>query len=339
MINRRRNAFTFSFASAALLGCGGGFGGVSGEDEPASDGSAFEREYVADENGVVLGTTWQALSYPNCVSAASDPDGDGWGWENDKSCIVVTGGSSGGSVGSSGGTTCTNHDGTASTMAALAVAAAMELKRWQPTKDFTIGKQGADEVLMLTTGGRARCSDGKCANIQALLDFQKSEASGVVKFPGNVSLNSSALRSRMVAKFREQVTCEAQPANGGASNCPVEEHSLTFQRSEKGGCDTNFFFVARKPDGEPLQYPAQLKNKLKWADTTNPYVGFQSVGEVVSIDPTFGLNPAGSTTTGTCAAACVKIGPASVVGQCCSCNGVTRSFGKAAWSPVTFICQ
>lgn len=33
-------------------------------------------------------------------------------------------------------TSCTNSEGTSSIMAAVAVSAAMELKRWQPTKDF-----------------------------------------------------------------------------------------------------------------------------------------------------------------------------------------------------------
>jgi hypothetical protein len=35
------------------------------------------------------------LAYPNCTSAASDPDGDGWGWENNQSCIVQKSTSSG----------------------------------------------------------------------------------------------------------------------------------------------------------------------------------------------------------------------------------------------------
>ena len=30
-----------------------------------------------------------ALAAPDCVDAASDPDGDGWGWENSMSCKVV----------------------------------------------------------------------------------------------------------------------------------------------------------------------------------------------------------------------------------------------------------
>ncbi|MER2490391.1 cellulase family glycosylhydrolase [Catenovulum sediminis] len=29
-------------------------------------------------------------SYPTCSSSAADPDGDGWGWENNQSCIVDT---------------------------------------------------------------------------------------------------------------------------------------------------------------------------------------------------------------------------------------------------------
>ncbi len=376
----RKYAFLLPLASAALLSaCSGTYEVI--DDSDVGSGDELDDEDPSGESGVVLGTSWQELSYPTCMSAASDPDGDGWGWEFNRSCVVnkaagsaypactspfsdpdrdgfgweynrvcavkpvVTGGTSGGvtSGGVTGGGTssvCTNTEGTASTMAALAVSAAMEIGRWQPSKDFTIGKQSNnEEILILSAGAKARCSDGVCANTQALLDFQKNEASGKVQFPGNVLLNSAALRSRLVAKFRDQVGCEMQPSNGGTTNCPVEEHTLTFQRSEKGGCDTNFFFVARKPDGSPLQFPGQLKNKLLWADRTNPYIGFQSVGEVVSIDPTFGLNDRGSTTTGACMAACVKIGSADVAGDCCSCNGSARTFRRSVWSSLTYICQ
>jgi hypothetical protein len=397
----RKSAFLLPLASAALLSACSGNYEVIDESDADTTNDVSDEDWV-DDNGVILGTSWQALSYPTCMSAASDPDGDGWGWEFNRSCIVnkaagsaypacfstfsdpdrdgfgweynrmcvvkpgvtagaggtggtSTGGTSGTSTGGSGGTsgagtggtnagstgaTCTNMEGTASTMAALAVSAAMEIGRWQPSKDFTIGRQANnEEILILSAGAKTRCSDRVCANTQALLDFQKNEASGKVVFPGNVLLNSAALRSRLVAKYRDQVACEMQPSNGGTTNCPVEEHTLTFQRSEKGGCDTNFFFVARKPDGSPLQFPAQLKNKLLWADRTNPYIGFQSVGEVVSIDPTFGLNDRGSTTTGACMAACVKIGSSDVAGDCCSCNGSARTFRRSVWSALTYICQ
>jgi mannan endo-1,4-beta-mannosidase len=40
-------------------------------------------------SAILLSTAGQGLAAPNCVSAASDPDGDGWGWENNQSCKVV----------------------------------------------------------------------------------------------------------------------------------------------------------------------------------------------------------------------------------------------------------
>jgi hypothetical protein len=363
---------------ALLAGCSG---------DPHSAPSDGEQRYVETEDGTVLGTSWQSLMYPVCDTLASDPDGDRWGWENNRSCLVVTaagpwgpacanagaadpdgdgwgfeygrgcvvltkpasgstggdstGGDStgGGSTGGGSDASCPNAEGTASTMAAVAVAAAMEMKRWQPTKDFQIVRQNNDDYLAITATGKARCADAVCVNTQALLDFQKPESEGKIMFPGNVKLVPAALRSRMVAKFRDQIACEMQPSNGGTTNCPVEEHTLTFQRSEKGGCDTNYFFVARKPDGSALKYPDQLKNKLLFVDRVNPYIGFQSVGEVVSIDPTYGLNEEGSATSGTCSAACVKITRNDVSGDCCSCLGATRTFRKSAWNAATFICQ
>ena len=388
MMNWRQYASVLSFASVAMsVACGGiEIEMASVEEDAAVDGSGDE--LVADEYGTGLGTSWQELAYPYCMSPWSDPDGDGWGWEYGRSCVVYkppapvayqpcasaasdpdgegwgwefgrlctvpkpsTGTDSGSGddgasndEGTSGGgsstpsASCPNYEGTASTMAALAVSAAMELGRWQPTRDFAIGRVSNSEALVLSATGKARCVDG-CANTQGLLDFQKNEASGKVVFPGGVKLDSAALRSRLVAKFRDQIGCEMQPSNGGTTNCPVEEHTLTFQRSEKGGCDTNFFFVAKKPDGTALNYPAQLKNKLLWADRVNPYIGFQSVGEVVSIDPTFGLNERGSVSNGSCMAACVKIGLTDVSNACCSCGGATRTFKRSIWSPVTYICQ
>jgi hypothetical protein len=242
---------------------------------------------------------------------------------------------------------CANPDGTNSVMAALAVATAQELKRWQPSKDFVVfgtsgmseASPGAQQAIKLTATGKARCSDGKCAKVQALLDLQYDQANNKVKFPGGVVLSPSALRSRTVAKLREQITCEQRPVNGGSSNCPVEEHQLTFQSAVKGGCDTNFFFKATTPTGTALKYPAQLKNKLIWVDTQNPYIQFQSVGDVISIDPTYGLNEDSTNSAGSCTAACTKITTTNVAGACCSCNGATKKFAKSAWNASTFLCQ
>lgn len=242
---------------------------------------------------------------------------------------------------------CSNVDGTNAVMAALAVSAAQELKRWQPSKDFMVfgtsgwseSSWGMQQAIKLTSTGKAQCAGGNCWNTQALLNMQYDQANDKVKFPGNVTLSPGALRSRLVAKLREQQTCESRPANGGTSNCPVEEHKLAFTRSEKGGCDTNFFFKATTPTGTALKYPAQLKNKLIWVDPYNPYVAFQSVGDVISIDPTYGLNEAGSTSSGSCTAACTKISSSNVAGACCSCNNATKKYTRATWSATTYLCN
>ena len=51
-----------------------------------SDGDGFGWQNNA--SCVVAGS--KADTHPTCASSGSDPDGDGYGWENEKSCIVVT---------------------------------------------------------------------------------------------------------------------------------------------------------------------------------------------------------------------------------------------------------
>jgi len=254
---------------------------------------------------------------------------------------------------------CTNPDGTNSAMAALAVAAAQDLKRWQPTKDFvmfnTSGQSeasgGMQQAIKLTSGsdasgakGKSRCADGKCARVQAILDMQYDQANNKVYFQGSgstrVLLSPAALRSRLVAKLYEQKACDDSPRDNDPTACPKEEHVLTFQSSAKGSCDTNFFFKVTKTNGAALAYPNQLKNKLKFADHTNPYINFQNLGGgVISIDPTYGLNEDSSSSAGSCTAACTKISLSNVATQCCSCGGATKKFVKSAWSATTFLCQ
>ena len=254
---------------------------------------------------------------------------------------------------------CSNPDGTNSAMAAFAVAVAKELGRWQANRDFVVfgtsgqseASTGPQQAIKLTSGsdasgpkGKSRCADGKCANVQALLDMQYEQANNKVYFQGSGStktlLNPGALRSRMVAKLREQATCDTNARDHDINACPKEEHKLVYQSAAAGSCDTNFFFKATKPDGTALKYPNQLKKKLTFADTVNPYINFQNLGNgVVSIDPTYGLNPDGSTSSGSCTPACTKVSTSSVAGQCCACGGVNKVFAKAAWSATTFLCQ
>jgi len=263
------------------------------------------------------------------------------------------------STGSEALMSCTNPDGTNSVMAAFAVAVAQELGRWNASKDFiqnntsgqSEGSFGSQQAIKLASGsdangpiGKSRCADGKCAKVQALLDMQYDQANNKVYVQGSgstkVLLNPGALRSRMFAKWGEQKTCDAAPVDGNNNNCTREQNVLKYVSSAAGGCDTNFTFSAKGTTGAALKYPNQLKNELKFADSAaNPYINFTNLGNGnVSIDPTYGLDDDGTTSTGSCHGACTKISVTSLAGSCCSCGGVQKHFQKAAWSAVTFLC-
>lgn len=254
---------------------------------------------------------------------------------------------------------CTNLDGTNSAMAAFAVAVAKELGRWQVGKDFVVvksngttpGTSGMMETLALSSGsdasgakGSSRCLVAGCPNINAILSWQYAQFNNLVYFQGSGSyktlLNPQALASRMVAKYREQGTCDAAAKDGDLTQCPVEQHKLTYVSAAAGGCDRMFTFNVKRTDGTALKYPAQLKHKLRFADQTNPYVNFTPLANGdISIDPTGGLNPDGSTSSGSCEAACTKVSTTSVAGNCCSCGGVNKAFVRSTFNANTYLCQ
>ena len=239
-------------------------------------------------------------------------------------------------LGQSGEALCANGDGVNSAMAALAVAAAKELGRWNPTVDFAPGT-AAPWYTTLTATGKARCSDGKCWNTQAILDLQKSPPNSV-KF-GSIVLNANNLVSTLTARWNEQKNCELRGGTGD-TNCTAEAHKLAFTKAAPGACDTIFTFNATNTSGGALVNPAQLKNKLMFVGyPSNPYLAFSSTGTTVSVDPTYGLNPDGSTSTGSSTAACTKVSATSIVGAACTCNAVSGKFAVSTWSPVTYTCK
>ena len=254
---------------------------------------------------------------------------------------------------------CSNPDGTNSVMAAFAVAVAQELGRWNASKDFiqnntsgaSEGSYGSQQAIKLASGsdangpiGKSRCADGKCARVQALLDLQYDQANNKVYIQGSgttkVLLSPAALRSRMFAKWNEQKACDQNARDGDNNSCTKEQNVLKYVSAAKGGCDTNFTFSVKGTTGLALKYPNQLKNELRFADQTNPYINFQNLGNGnISIDPTYGLDEDGSTSTGACTAACTKISRSSVEGACCSCGGVTKAFKKSTYNAITFKCE
>jgi hypothetical protein len=226
---------------------------------------------------------------------------------------------------------CTDSKGVHSAMAGLAVATATELKRWQPTKDFAV----RNGVLELTTTGKARCADGRCWNTQAILDLQKAPLGAVQMRPG-VNLDTKAFKSGLTTNLTFQVAQLFTPLN-----LLVPEHRFELMHSEAGGCDQFYWFNVKSPTGGAVSslLLSQLKQKLTWVGgDRNPYIQFQTEGTMVGIDPTYGLNQAGATSSGSCAAACTKMSNTDITGSCCSCNG-TKTFARSTWNATTYICK
>ena len=230
---------------------------------------------------------------------------------------------------------CFDITGTDPVLAALAVATATELRRWQPTKDFAIWTG----QLALTPTGKARCADGKCFNTQALLDLQKDAASNAEIRPG-VRANPLLIRTALLLAYARQTTCFSLlglPMIG----CGVPEHQFKLVGTDKGVCDTNYWFQVQNTAGAPLGLTDMkaLQKGLVWVNAeTNKYISFQVNGNTVGIDPTYGLNTTTATASGSCSAACTKISATDVTGQCCTCNG-TKKYARSSWSSTTYLCK
>jgi MYXO-CTERM domain-containing protein len=227
---------------------------------------------------------------------------------------------------------CANPEGGNSGLAALAVASAKELGRWQVTTDMAITLGPKGERLMLTATGLARCASG-CPNTKALLALQTF--SQEVNLGGNVNLNPLYFAQRLVAGYRNQQSCDAHP-----NECAAEQHKLVFVRTSAGACDTLSTFDATTTTGGTLKSASLLKNKLiAYGQPSNPYLSFSSTGDTVTIDPLAHL--VGGTTTAA-PASCLQAGilydPSHAqVGRCCM--GPNAGQLVVSSDPAWLICQ
>ena len=226
-----------------------------------------------------------------------------------------------------------------SAMAAIAVAASKELGRLIPTADFrwdsTAGK------LVLHENGLRRCNyvkvGSKCENTQAALALQNAPAN-TVKFPSGY-LDSNSLKYALKNNYAQQVACE----NGGG--CKVRVWDLRYHSLLRGSCFVEYFFDAYSQYGTTrITNQADLEgyganNMIFLGYPENKMLNFYVTGGHISIDPTAGLNEGGTTTTGSCTIACTKYSATNLTGQCCSCDGVTRTYQQASFSPKYFLCR
>jgi hypothetical protein len=252
-------------------------------------------------------------------------------------------------VESLGEAACANPEGANYSLASLAAATALDMKRWQTATDFAIvvkcnySMAGCQKVVELTNTGRAACTDG-CRNVQAILDWQKKEASGKIKFPGGATLQSDIFASRLAANLEAQITCNSRLSDNGG-NCPAEKHTLAFSGASKGTCEMDYWFHAYKAGTtEPLATPWLLKNQLITFGSlaNNPYLAFDVQGDDVKVDPgpnTVGGDPASSGNCPTLTSN-VKFSTVDIRNKCCYYGNTNqKKFVRTAFSNDYYYCQ
>jgi hypothetical protein len=281
--------------------------------------------------GGMVGVGW-ALA--GCAGADFEPTSES---EYDSAALESTGDAE--ELGTLEQTLCENKGGTNAVMTALAVASGRELGRWLPERDFQWNSSTG--MLELSANAAPRCRTQSpnqlCSNLQALLDMQKPAANGKVKFPGNIVLDSNALKSQLKSNWTAQTSCNS------AGQCNAPNHDLRFLYSEAGSCDKKFYFnplAMGTSTRLAVTETDKLKNKLKFLGyPSNKMLNFYIRNGEVSVDPTYGLNEGATSTVGSCDASCTKFTNSDMTGKCCSCNGASMKFSRSAFNANIYLCM
>ncbi|MGE5783000.1 MAG: hypothetical protein ACM3ZE_00350, partial [Myxococcales bacterium] len=204
--------------------------------------------------------------------------------------------------------TCPSNSGINPTKAALAVAMAKELGRWDPVHDLTFGA-GTGWLTILSQTGLARCNNG-CPNVRAILGQQNSQVTSVVD---QSVFSPASLTSDLGASFNRQIGVFNNLWMNDPASLPPS-HKLTIVGGPTnlglGGCGPHYILQVDNADGTPLtsRQASNMANALCFygygSCGSNPYIAFAqtttgcpSGRTCIAIDPTDGDNSTTSTTT------------------------------------------
>jgi len=209
---------------------------------------------------------------------------------------------------------CYTNSGLNPTKAALAVAMADELGRWDPARDLQVVRQsplypGVYDAVVLSPS--AVCLKNNCANTKALLGQQDSRLSTVID---QAVFNPWMYNTELVASANRNATFLSDLQRNNASKLPPA-HKLTKVGGPVnlgiGACGPHYVFQADKLNGTPLTAAEaqNLSNGMCFygfgsCSNGNPYISYAvttqgcPVGRTcIAIDPTDGDNGSGTTTT------------------------------------------
>jgi hypothetical protein len=256
---------------------------------------------------------------------------------------------------------CSTQGGANPTKAALAVAMATELGRWDPVADLTV----TNNAVALSSDAFNRCNtlSHKCKNTKALLGQQADGATTDQNL-----FNPTNFREDLKASFGRHNDNIANLNRNNRAALPVA-HNLTLvsgptnigqvQNGVSKSCGPHYIYKVTKTNGANLS--TTERNNLGHAllfyggaavggnAATNPYVGYTTTGlagcpsgaTCIAIDPTDGDNGSTSTTSAGSAPTYpmnrVQDTIPSMLGQACiRTNGALASLiSKCAASPNT----
>lgn len=202
---------------------------------------------------------------------------------------------------------CSTNSGLHPTRAALAVAMANEMGRWQPQTDLVKGWNGKVEV---SSTGMTRCTNG-CANTKAILAQQDTNISNVV--PQSL-FNPTVFMEDMKASFDRQKNKLDDLTRNNPGQLPPA-HKLTKIGGPVslglGACGPHYVYSVTDMNNVKLSSTAAaaVANALcfygQGSCGANPYIGFVSSSvpgcpadkTCIAIDPLDGDNTSGSTTS------------------------------------------
>jgi len=209
---------------------------------------------------------------------------------------------------------CSTNSGVLPTKAALAVAMATELGRWEPAKDLVavrVASMTMNTQPVVQLSSTAVCIKNNCANTKAILGQQDwrlyqyidQNVFNAVNFNGELTQSLGRHNSNIADLTRNNPT-KLPPA-----------HKLTLVGGPvnlgSGACGPHYVYQADKLDGTALTATeaANLANDLVMfgygnAGGNNPFIAYTVTGQgcpagrtCVAVDPTDGDNGSGTTTT------------------------------------------
>jgi hypothetical protein len=202
-------------------------------------------------------------------------------------------------------TTCSSNNGLNPTRAALAVAMANELGRWDPADDLAVSN------YLVVLSSSAVCLHNNCADTKAILGQQDWE---LMYWMDQNVFNPTTFSNDMNASFNRQWTKNDDLARNHPTQLPPA-HKLKKVAGPTdlgtGACGAHFVYEADHLDGTPLSASeaSNLGNALCYYGFGtcggNPYIAFTVTGQgcpsgrtCVAIDPTSSDSGSTGTTTG-----------------------------------------